>query len=148
MNLLKKRKYLLLLSVLIVGICFFIYPKSNLNFEKKIQHISYTKDYKTILEKKIETGDAIEKEIKQFFLNNKHGWVPIIRSLSSGARFPSITITDNNYSYVLEIWSDEIMIGFVNSKKSYRKKINSKLHSKLISLILNTEKPKRKKKGK
>ncbi len=79
--------------------------------------------------------DAISTEVRRFITENNTGWRTIIRQLSLGETAPSIEIFGENNSYKLSIWRNEAVLGFPQTKKSYRKKVSPEVHTRLVALI-------------
>ena len=126
----------ILLFVFIAGAMFIFFPRSIQVSNAPCEIIYHGLKEKSVVRIRLTERDDISEEIWRFFTKNRTGWHIIIRQFSLGETAPSIEIFGENESYSLGVWKDEVVLGFIRTGKSYRKKIDPDFHAKLVTLII------------
>ncbi len=132
------KKAMLPLSLLIVftvGAIVVLFPHK-VHIESDPQRVVFhDRERHEVVSLTLEEDDIFHAEVRRIVARDSGGWRVIIRQLSLGETAPSIEIFGENNSYELSIWPDQAVLGFLQSEKSYRKKLNPRVHSRLVDLI-------------
>ena len=127
------------LIVIIVSAIFVFFPHELWVESNPKKVVFHDREKHELVKISVENDDAIDLEIRRFFAENRNGWRVVIRQFSLGETAPSIEIFGADNSYSLGIWREEAVLGFPQTEKSYRKRINPEIHAKLVALIREKE---------